>query len=1253
MLKIKYVILLSLIAISFLVGRSWQNSKTPVKAQGGVYPIGPELAISKAGDTVVYRQNYTGVVSVINYLRHGETQPFNPITDKTQNPSIYLRVDIDANTPDTEIINYALRLKEIGPSEFPNGIKAVILGVEMNNLDPEFWNEPGVSVETAARHYADKFIKFAAALDNAYPLAPAPPDLFMGNPNYNADPWMSAFTSYRNSYGNTCDWVDVNVSDIFELEPTVGGGRYSWLNIHQYQQEKMCGAPVVHFEGWGMEPGKNPDVSEQVAWYQSHELPSDVPTATTLIIPICDGKRQTGETWWYYIEGRVFKHDGTEVDVENCSSISHPPIPVNKDPFPPPYIACDQVYDNMDFHSLRPFQASPCNPEPAVSYAMCANDLIATEKIELTWAGALPTGISLKEDCEEIAGNMVCQFEVNEREIHVDVDLSTAELPIVGLTQGPYVNNSQYRPFGTLTDAQRMNEYLSWYMNGTVYRAEENRPVYYEEYPGKPEEISDEDYETLRQRAGEVINFSGPLNKMLPKDVQTKERLEEIERTEGGDINQDGENKKESDENGPRHNQIVGCLYKLEGYNSFFDAIATVGDFFNFLNNLGPVDYLVPDSFTKGKDVDANPPGPCYPELDENGDMEITSDELDELKVSFGSAIDWLTPDLKVKVETKRLTDWVGELPPLRENYENFSDYWMAYKEWRGDFCLSLGFVYWCFDPGGEDLLPKWPGELFYNIPYSSTEDRVGQISMQSAKTQPPSDLRNQTVSFVPDDEDGTNSKSLFFPHMQETAELGALIQSTYVTGIDTELKNKWLVDSNFIPQNTQSAGYNTNFCEPLESRNPNPGDDLFGDYPENPHLTGNIVYSGEFTCTFPRQETTGGSGADYTCSTPGAVACRLQPEPASDYCREFTCGDDGFWHESGGDACVSQGCEPIPSISYGNCTVELSTGLSLYTNTPNIEELWERYVNGEMSTFKRIYPKVGEGRPVTEIKDIPADTKISYSSNATETNAGDPNRSRPGTNASLYIPHLGSIYDYFLKGIQKALRPKDAGINLSTIGQSLAPAYNYFESIACPSSTAPPSNIDYREGVLCESTPDECNPNAPIPAGYDGVFKQNVIDLAKRWVETGGENSLVEYCYNTVVSKSLEAQVNPIYTLAIWIQESGASNYNSNITTCDPSRPSQTVQDFGINDPSIAGNFAAQLNRFLRLPYYYPNTYGQCFEDGCNLGTFSRVYQQGASETCSVNNSAISYADKTARTMSSIFNGCQPKYPTDLSCHP
>ncbi len=927
-------------------------------------------------------------------------------------------------------------------------------------------------------------------------------------------------------------------------------------------------------------------------------------------------------------------------------------------PYPNPApISCNRVgSEDKDFHSLRPFQASACNETTTTtSYSMCANDLIATEKLEIAY-GTAPAGMSIKE-CHEENGNQVCTYEFQNRKISVDVDLTNAQLPIVGLTEGPYVNNSQYRPFGSLTDSQRMNEYLSWYMNGTIYRAEENRPVYYEGYPGKPEGISESDYDTLRGRASEVINYSGPLNKMLPKEIQTKERVEEIERAESTDLTGDGVNEG-SGENGPRHNQIVGCLYNLKGYDKFFNAIATVGDFFNFLNNLGPVDYLVPDKFTKGKDVDSNPPGPCYPELDENGDMEITSDELDALKVSFGSAIDWLTPDLKVKVETIRLSDWVGELPPLRENYNNFSDYWKAYKDWRGDFCLSLGFVYYCFDPGGDELKPKWPGELFYNIPYSSTEDRKGQIAMQSAQTQPTSDLRNANVEFVPDSD---GQKILYFPHMQETAELGTLLQSTYVSGTDTLLKNKWLVGPNFIPQTLRAPGYDTNFCEPIDSRSPNPGDNLFGEYEpddgSDPRLTGSIIYSGEFTCTFPRQTTTGKERTNLSCVDfePGTTHCNIEQ------CQQYTCGADGFWiGPDGADACVGRTECPdavsgsSSSYTYANCTVELATGLSLYTETPNIEELWERYVYGEMSTFKRIFPKVGEERPVTEIKDIPADTQISYSSSATETRAGNPGSERPGTNAKLYIPHLGSIYDYFLKGIQKALRPKEAGIAISTIGQALAPAYNPYESIACPTSAEPPANIDFREGILCETTPNECNPNTPIPAGYDGVFKENVINFAKYgWVAEGGKNSLVEYCYNTVVSKSLEARVNPIYTLAIWIQESDASNYNSNVTTCDPTRPANTVQDFGINDRSIAGNFAAQLNRFLRLPYYYPNNYGQCFEDGCNLATFSRVYQQGASSSCMVNNNAIGYAAKTKQTMTRIYSACQPKYPTDLNCGP
>jgi len=86
------------------------------------------------------------------------------------------------------------------------------------------------------------------------------------------------------------------------------------------------------------------------------------------------------------------------------------------------------------------------------------------------------------------------------------------------------------------------------------------------------------------------------------------------------------------------------------------------------------------------------------------------------------------------------------------------------------------------------------------------------------------------------------------------------------------------------------------------------------------------------------------------------------------------------------------------------------------------IDELWGRTVDHQQSIFKRIYPKLGTHGMFEELKDFPAVTRANYSSSADETFAG--NYTREGQNAEIYIPHAGGILEYFLYGIQDALRP-------------------------------------------------------------------------------------------------------------------------------------------------------------------------------------------------------------------------------------
>jgi hypothetical protein len=69
------------------------------------------------------------------------------------------------------------------------------------------------------------------------------------------------------------------------------------------------------------------------------------------------------------------------------------------------------------------------------------------------------------------------------------------------------------------------------------------------------------------------------------------------------------------------------------------------------------------------------------------------------------------------------------------------------------------------------------------------------------------------------------------------------------------------------------------------------------------------------------------------------------------------------------------------------------------------------------MAVFKRIFPKTNTPGSVGQIMDIAGSTNITYSGlNVDE------------ANTDLKLPHFGGISEYFLKGIQTALRPKGFG---------------------------------------------------------------------------------------------------------------------------------------------------------------------------------------------------------------------------------
>jgi len=832
---------------------------------------------------------------------------------------------------------------------------------------------------------------------------------------------------------------------------------------------------------------------------------------------------------------------------------------------PPPYVPCNQVR-SPEFHSLRPYQASPCNQEATELALYCDSSFVLPDTfvIDKTFSNP-PTSwvysylgnpispvrpedsfnqpacrfcvgnfcaVSLGTACvadlnqcqtntdcfnscrNNLDGTETCTFLVN-RERDVAIDLSGAEFPIMGNTQD--VINSQNLwgnslPFDVFDvsepldayDPTKVNEYVSWYLNGIINRAE-----YKTLDPDDPNDFL------------KITDFSGPIRKLLSFENQITQRVSQINEANEGDV---------------RHNQVVGC-----------------------------------DNLTGN-------PTECYPQ--------------------------------RAGVRERRLRDWLpNNLPPLREAFDNFSDYWGAYTDWRNGN-------------------PRFIGNLFDYIPFSSTEDRKGldEAVFQSIQpAQPYVRIVSATLTQTPAD--------LFFAHIEETAGLANILQKTFAfrgAALDGP-------PANIAPPANA-------YCDLVEVRS-NPGDDLFAG-----EIRVHLEYEAQIDCSFlipylwpnPAEGVPPGNVCEnlaggtcqyipenYQCDyvygpvdcppdplNPEVIYCAVNCRPlsntaacadlgkqcypstwgsctgvtenvfvcpagvdctavicqagsfcdgdgclpgsfcANNYCPPgYDCYDNPC---SGSDVCANGRVQPItePNLTQ-QCPVTVNVNLGTVTHTPKADELWSRFVSGPAGIFRRVFPKIEPGAPIEALWDIPASTPVTFTAPGL-VYVGIPGSGR--TQPELYFPHIGGIHQYFLKCIQRALRPQ--GFGEPCISGS-------------PGTNAPTDST-------CPNVPDSAIPARWIGPAGSGI-KDHFIWAADLWCGGVGEN-MAEECYNYVVQQSLAAGVNPAFSLSIWLHESAASNY-----TCSGAG----AQDFGINDPSIAMNLVLQLQRFLTLPY--SSTYLYC----------------------------------------------------------
>ncbi|KKU10255.1 MAG: hypothetical protein UX13_C0016G0012 [Candidatus Woesebacteria bacterium GW2011_GWB1_45_5] len=190
-------------------------------------------------------------------------------------------------------------------------------------------------------------------------------------------------------------------------------------------------------------------------------------------------------------------------------------------------VPCDTEKD-PEFHSDRPYQASPCGDSPKAVF--CNNDYIIVEEVS--------TDFSLAK-CHKSGNQYVCTVSKDIIETYV-VDGVSAELPILGNTED--VKNSQ-KPDDSIDDATKLNEYVSWYLNGIQNKAE---------------------YGSEKSTDYELINLSGPVAKLLPSVIQDAQRVNTILQAVTNEPYTDtegaapGEEPETVDKPGS-HNQIVVC----------------------------------------------------------------------------------------------------------------------------------------------------------------------------------------------------------------------------------------------------------------------------------------------------------------------------------------------------------------------------------------------------------------------------------------------------------------------------------------------------------------------------------------------------------------------------------------------------------------------------------------------------------------------------------------------------------------------
>lgn len=602
------------------------------------------------------------------------------------------------------------------------------------------------------------------------------------------------------------------------------------------------------------------------------------------------------------------------------------------DAIPDPVVPCQEnEAEDPEFSSLRPYQASPCGPAPRALF--CNNNYVIREEVkddkeaEVNAAGKV---IKLS-NCSRSGGKWICPTNrtINK---NYSISLHNATLPILGNTQGN--ENSESGDSG-MDNSQKMNEYVNWYLQGTLGRAEH-----------------EDSYD-------DIVNYSGPAKKVLPQAIQDLQRLHTLRyagvqtpytdnigfNTKDTDANQSGIQVEES----YNHNQIVLCTTNNLDINLFGQTLITIPW------------------------IGQTKPTPCYDGNGKrtNGDALRLLDWWDRKQAGYGPALTLIPGWNGIQV-------WTYATPPYPWNFKKDVYYQKAYQEWRGKVCLFIPVIdklIGCADdtiPGtGINLLFRTNkyADFYQYIPLGNTADKTGDHGAETVVVHTATnDTQAEILGY---DYPFESVPILFYPHYENVADTAEALNSAH-TPLDCK-KN------DCKPFKGIGNGIEPETCDIVDVRS-NEGDPITFDSGKITHIAVNNV--------------------------------RI-------HVSQISCTEESIQSQ-------------VDNENYfPTCKGEILVTIPTYPRIPFSDDVWEQTVAGKQAVLRQIFPKIQDGAPINCIADIPASTKVDYSP-TTDTNLvrteGPGGKVFGGTSGELYFPHLGSIYEYFLKGIQTALRPQGYG---------------------------------------------------------------------------------------------------------------------------------------------------------------------------------------------------------------------------------